>query len=285
MWPRLRFTRQGLCTTESPPVSSSLDAILAPQTVLGSFFVLFLGGVVFYFVTSGTSWFYYFVARRERFFPGQAAAVEAERAQRKREWLWAFFNLLGNAVVTAPIHHFIVTGESRVYLDVAERGWGYLLFSVVAVLVFTEPLVYWAHRLLHHPVLYKHIHLHHHQFRKPTPWTSMAFHPLDSFAQAAPHHLFAFLFPIHIGVYMFFIMFLQLWSTFIHERVTWVRWGAINYTAHHTLHHHANKYNFGQFFTFCDRAFGSYKDPAGLVYDGADPRSAPEPLSVRQPAS
>ena len=243
----------------------------------GSFTVLMTGGVFFYFLTSGTSWLYYCLLRRDRFFPGQESQIPRERSQRKTEWLWAFYNLLGNAVITAPIHHLIVTGNSRVYLSVGERGWPYLIFSVIAVLVFTEPLVYWAHRILHHPVLYKHIHLHHHQFRVPSPWTSMAFHPLDSFAQAAPHHLFAFLFPVHVGVYMFFIMFLQLWSTFIHERVTWVRWSFINYTSHHTLHHKANKYNYGQFFTVCDRLFGSYRAPEGLVYDGADPQATPEP--------
>src|SRR5580692_8463253 len=103
-------------------------------------------------------------------------------------------------------------------------------------------------------------------------WTSMAFHPLDSFAQAAPHHLLAFVLPLHVSVYAFFIMFLQVWSTFIHERVTWVRWGAINFTAHHTLHHKQNKWNYGQFFTFCDRIFGTYRNPSGLVYDGAERR-------------
>lgn len=84
--------------------------------------------------------------------------------------------------------------------------------------------------------------------------------------------LLIFLLPLHVSVYAFFLMFLQVWSTLIHERVTWVRWGAINYTAHHTLHHKLNKTNYGQFFTACDRLFGSYKSPEGLVYDGADPR-------------
>jgi lathosterol oxidase len=104
----------------------------------------------------------------------------------------------------------------------------------------------------------------------------MAFHPLDSFAQAAPHHLLAFILPLHVSVYAFFIMFLQVWSTFIHERVTWVRWGAVNYTSLHTLHHKLNKYNYGQFFTFSDRLFGTYKSSEGLVYDGAD-RLEPAP--------
>ena len=74
----------------------------------------------------------------------------------------------------------------------------------------------------------------------------MAFHPLDSFAQAAPHHLCLFLLPLHLSVYAFFIMFLQVWSTFIHERVTWVRWDMVNFTAHHTLHHKLKRYGWSR---------------------------------------
>jgi lathosterol oxidase len=253
-----------------------LRAILAPETMVGSFAVLFVGGVFFYLLTSGTSYLYYCVWRRERFFPGWNPNIPEEQKIRRQEWRWAFYNLFGNAVVTAPIHHLIVTGRSRIYFGIGEHGWGWYAASIVVVLAVTEPLVYWAHRLLHHPAFYKRFHLPHHRFRTPSPWTSMAFHPLDSFAQAAPHHLLVFILPLHVSVYAFFVMFLQVWSTFIHERVTWVRWGAINHTSLHTLHHKANKYNYGQFFTFCDRFFGTYKSSEGLVYDGAI-RSDPVP--------
>ena len=64
---------------------------------------------------------------------------------------------------------------------------------------FTETLVYWVHRSLHHPLLYRALHRYHHEFREPTPWVSMAFHPLDSFAQGAPYHLFALLFMFSIS--------------------------------------------------------------------------------------
>jgi lathosterol oxidase len=244
-------------------------ALLAPKGVLGSFAVLFGGGVLFYVATSGTSYLYYCVLRRERFFPGWDPGTQEERQLRRFEWRWALWNLLGNALITAPIHHAIVMGHSRIYFDVDEHGWGWYALSVAVVLVVTEPLVYGAHRLLHHPLLYKRLHLTHHRLRTPSPWTSMAFHPLDSFAQAAPHHLLAFALPLHVSVYAFFIVFLQVWSTFIHERVTWVRWAAVNFTAHHTLHHKQNKWNYGQFFTVCDRLFGTYKSPDGIVYDGA----------------
>lgn len=259
-----------------------LDAVIAPRTLLGSLLVLFVGGVIFYLLTSGTSYLYYCVWRRERFFPGWDPTTPEERAMRRKEWRWAFYNILGNAVLTAPVHHAIVTGHTRLYFAVSDHGWGWYAASILVVLAVTEPLVYWAHRLLHHPVLYKHLHLPHHMFRSPTPWTSMAFHPLDSFAQAAPHHLLAFILPLHLSVYAGFIVFLQVWSTFIHERVTWVRLGgALNYTACHTLHHKLNKSNYGQFFTFCDRLWGTYKNPEGLVYDGANQApAASEPVAA-----
>ncbi len=236
--------------------------------MLGSFVVLFVGGIVFYLVTSGSSYLYYFIVRKQRFFPNETP----DPAQMRKERRWAVYSLFGNAVFTAPIHHFIVQGKSQVYFDFGAHSTGWFLISIALMVVITETLVFWAHWALHHPFLYKHIHLHHHQFRKTTPWASVAFHPLDSFAQAAPHHLCAFLFPVHIGVYAASVTFVTLWSVFIHERVTfsWVRFGLINNTMHHTAHHKFNKWNYGQWFTIWDRIMGTHKDPIGLVDDGYD---------------
>jgi lathosterol oxidase len=241
--------------------------VFGPQAILVSFALLFVGGLLFYIIISGSSYLYYCVLRRDRYFP-PAQRRTREWAEVKKEWRWSFYNLVGNAALTAPIYVLIVSGRSQVYFDIAEHSVPYFVFSVALLLMLTELLVYWAHRLLHLPALYARFHIHHHQFRTPSPWTSMAFHPLDSFAQAAPHHLCAFLFPVHAGVYFFAIMFLQVWSTFIHERVSWAPATLLNHTAHHTAHHKFNRYNYGQFFTICDRAFGTYKSPVGVVFDG-----------------
>lgn len=245
-----------------------LEFIVRPPTIFHSFLLLTVGGLVFFAMTSGSSWLYYCVLRRDRFFPNDDASKEGE--QRKKEMKWAVYNVVGNAIFTAPIHHLVISGHSKVYFDVDERGWPYFFGSIFFILTITEPLVYWAHRILHHPVLYRWLHTHHHQFRTPSPWTSMAFHPVDSFMQAVPHHLCAFLFPVHVGIYVGFIIFLQVWSTWIHERVTWVRHPLVNFTACHTVHHKLNRFNFGQFFTICDRIWGTYKSPYGVVYDGVE---------------
>jgi lathosterol oxidase len=238
------------------------------QTMLVSFALLFVGGLCFYLITSGSSYLYYWVFRVNRYFPPEQRRKN-EWGEVKKEWRWSLYNLLGNAVLTAPICALIVSGKSKVYFDVSEYGVAYTIFSAALQLAITELLVYWVHRLLHLPPLYRRLHIHHHRFRTPSPWTSMAFHPLDSFAQAAPHHLCVVLFPVYGGVYLFAIMFLQVWSTLIHERVSWLRTPLLHYTAHHSAHHQFFRCNYGQFFTICDRAFGTYKEPLGSVYDGA----------------
>ena len=57
----------------------------------------------------------------------------------------------------------------------------------------------------------------------------------------------------------------MIWSVVIHNRVSLVRFRVINYTAHHTLHHVYNKFNFGQFLTLCDRLGGTYRIPMSSV--------------------
>ena len=137
----------------------------------------------------------------------------------------------------------------------------YLIASFGVYLFFTETLIYWTHRALHHRVLYKWIHLKHHEFRKPIPFAGVSFNPIDSFLQALPHHLCALFLPIHVGIYLGMLTLVTIWAVLIHDRVSFVRWGGLLYTGHHTIHHHYNKYNFGQFFTFWDRWGGTYKSP------------------------
>src|SRR5581483_6613697 len=107
--------------------------------------------------------------------------------------------------------------------------------------------------------------------------------PLDSFAQALPHHLCAYLFPLHVWVYHGFVAIVTLWAVAIHDRVTWAPYGFINNTGCHTAHHWFNKYNYGQFFTFWDRLCGTYKDPRALpdrFFAAISWRRSPDRLAI-----
>lgn len=227
-----------------------------------TFVFLTVSGYGYYWILAGLSFLLFFVWQKRRFNPD----YRTDWAENRNAMKWGFYSITGNAVLTAPIHVLIANGYSKVYYDVGDFGWGYLLLSVVMMLVITETLVYWAHRFLHWGKMWDRIHVYHHQFRKPTPWAGVAFHPLDSFMQGFPHHLCAFLFPMHVDVYLASVALLTLWAVSIHDRVSIVRWGAINYAGHHTMHHYYNDYNYGQYTTFWDRLCGTYRSPRAETF-------------------
>jgi lathosterol oxidase len=222
-----------------------------------TFLVLTVSGYGFYFLLASLNYLYFFVWRRKRYTPDYTPNWHENR----RAMRLAMASMAGNALLTAPIHVAIATGHSRIYYDVDDYGWTHLVLTIVAMLIVTETLVYWAHRLLHVGPFWRHLHRHHHSWRQPTPWVAVSFHPLDSFLQAIPHHLCAFIMPVHIGVYLTSLVLVTVWSVSIHDRVSFLRWGAINYADHHAIHHWYDDHNYGQYTTFWDRLCGTYRSP------------------------
>jgi lathosterol oxidase len=223
-----------------------------------TFLVLTCSGYGLYMLVAALNYLYFFVWRKARY----NADFETNWSEDRRAMRWAFASIAGNALLTMPFHIAIATGHSKIYYDIDDYGWTHLFLSMIAMLIVTETLVYWAHRVLHMGPLWHKLHRHHHSWKRPTPWVAVSFHPVDSFMQALPHHLCAFLFPVHVGVYLSSVVLVTIWSVSIHDRVSFLRWGAINYAHHHSIHHWYDNYNFGQYTTFWDRLCGTYRSPA-----------------------
>jgi lathosterol oxidase len=233
------------------------EALGLPNHPVVVFLTLTIGGFLYFLTLASISYGIFFVWKRDRFHPG----YQPDRDDIKNSLKWSFYSVSGNAALMMPVHLLIAGGYSKIYWNVGDHGWGWMAAQVVLILAITETLIYWIHRWLHSDWLYHHIHKPHHQFVVPTPWAGVAFNPLDSFAQALPHHLCLFLFPVHGGVYLTFIGFITLWAVMIHDRLSFMPWRGVNYTGHHTLHHWYYNCNYGQFFTLWDRLGGTYRDP------------------------
>ncbi|KAI5892799.1 uncharacterized protein SCHCODRAFT_02543117 [Schizophyllum commune H4-8] len=167
-------------------------------------------------------------------------------------------------LLTLPWFLAEVHGYSRLYDNVGTYGWPYFLFSIFFFLAFTDYCIYWAHRWLHIPVIYRWLHKPHHKWIIPTPFASHAFHPCDGYIQSLPYHIFIFLFPLHRYLYLGLFVFVNFWSIFIHDSDMITGHpleNIINGPAHHTLHHVYFTVNYGQYFTWSDRAGGSYMHP------------------------
>lgn len=228
-----------------------------PETPLVIFGVLSLTGILSVVALSGLSYYTFFVRGRKTFHPN----YQPDKQEIRKAIKWSIYSQLGNAALLAPIHYLLANGYGNLYVSVDEYGWGWLLLSIPVILVLSETAIYWTHRSLHSDLLFDRIHGKHHEFKVPMSFAAFAFRPIDPFLQGLPHHICAFLFPVNIFVYMGSLVFLMFWSVSIHDRISFVRWKAINYTGHHTLHHWYSNYNFGQYFTFWDRLMGTYKSP------------------------
>lgn len=263
------------------PQSWAEDSVF--RQLLTLYVLTAVGGWLLYFITASMSYIFLFDKHYKlhpNFLPNQ---VQLEIA-------YATWSIPYMALATAPVFFLEVRGYSKLYLETATRNesnstlnasridgdqvryftnsWAFMLLSIGSFLMFTDCLIYWIHRGLHHRFFYKYIHKPHHKWKVPTPYASHAFHPIDGFLQSVPYHIYPFLFPLHKLTYLGLFIFVNVWTVSIHDgdyRVPLLLQPFINGSAHHTDHHILYRYNYGQFFTLWDRIGGSFNFPSQLT--------------------
>ena len=118
---------------------------------------------------------------------------------------------------------------------------------------------------MHHPKLFKHIHLVHHQSTNPTPYTSFSFHPLESLVEFGIVPLVALVLPLHASALFLFTAWSIAFNVMGHTGYEfsprgftqhWLfKW--FNTPTHHNMHHSKSKYNYGLYFNIWDRLMGT----------------------------
>ncbi|KAE9400006.1 fatty acid hydroxylase [Gymnopus androsaceus JB14] len=258
-YPLTPFETTSLNVTSIPDTLSTWPRSYIPRQLI-SLFVLSLFGIhVLYFLFASLSYYFIFdhkMMLHPRFLPNQVS-LEIKTS------LSAFPVM---SILMLPFFLGEVRpGWSKLYANVDDQwgGWWYLVASVPGFLLFTDYCIYWIHRWLHHPLLYK-LHKPHHKWIIPTPFASHAFHPVDGYLQGLAYHLFVFIFPMHRILYLGLFVAVNFWTIFIHDSDMITGHpleNFINGPAHHTLHHIYFTVNYGQYFTWADRAGNSYRHP------------------------
>lgn len=215
-----------------------------------------LFGATLYFICSSLSYIFIFdktTFKHPKFLKNQVR-MEIKQAVGAMPWM---------AVLTTPFFLAEVRGYSRLYDVFSDAPWGlwYNWAQFPLFLIFTDFWVYLIHRGLHHPLIYKHLHKAHHRWIMPTPYASVAFHPVDGFMQSLPYHVFPFVLPLQKFAYLALFAFVQVWTVFIHDGEYVANSPIINGAACHTMHHLYFNYNYGQYTTLWDRLGGSYRKP------------------------
>jgi lathosterol oxidase len=170
------------------------------------------------------------------------------------------FSLNGAAIV-----YGVITGVFTVYPDFDTAGVGYLVASVIAIIVAHDAYFYWTHRLMHLPRLYPYFHRTHHRSIAPTPFAAYAFDIPEALLMAAFTPLWLLFVPMHgLGLFLF-MAFMIVRNVMGHAGVELMpraladsRWfGWINATTHHDLHHASFHHNYGLYFTWWDSLMGT----------------------------
>ena len=219
------------------------------------FLIVWLFGLVVYFICSTLS--YVFVFDKTTFKHPKYLKNQIRMEMKQTMVAMPVMSLL-----TIPAFVGEVRGYAKLYDLPSEAPfylYNYLQFPLF--ILFTDFCIYWIHRGLHHPRLYKTLHKPHHKWIMPTPFASHAFHPLDGFAQSVPYHVFPFILPLQKLASVGLFAFINIWTILIHDGEYVADSPILNGAACHTMHHLYFNYNYGQFTTLWDRLGGSYRKP------------------------
>lgn len=220
-----------------------------------------LFGVLLYFVFASLS--YFFIFDKKTF-----EHPKYLRNQIKLEMKQTMESMPLMSVCFAPFMVAEVRGYSKAYDQAHEAPFpAYNWIQFPLFLMFTDFCIYWIHRGLHHPLIYKRLHKPHHKWIMPTPFASHAFHPLDGFAQGVPYHIFIFLFPLQKIAFVCLFVFINFWTILIHDGEFVSDNPVVNGAACHSIHHLAFNYNYGQYTTLWDRLGGSYRKPDRSMFN------------------
>ncbi len=187
--------------------------------------------------------------------------------QVRRELSYSFLTVVIFSSMGWLVHYGFFRPFMLLYTDIHTYsfgipgfGWFYVGLSLIATIVVHDAYFYWMHRLMHHRLLYRHVHRLHHRSITPAPTTAYAFAPGEALLHAAFLPLILLIVPLHPVAIGLFTMVMIARNTLAHTGievfpagfVTGVyRWNTT--VTHHDLHHLHGAGNYGFYFTWWDR--------------------------------
>lgn len=202
--------------------------------------------------------------RRTQLASRKIQAREATRADIQRELVASFQTCLVYVLITV----LVIWGRKTDVLQPFDRDMGWLpgIGLLIAIVIAHDAYFYWAHRIMHHPRLFKTFHRFHHKTVTPTPFTAYAFAVPEAFVMAIFFPIWQFFVPTPPWVMFTFLNLQIIRNVMGHAGVElhprwWLKtpltaW--ISTTTHHDMHHSGSfNHNYGFYFRFWDKMMGT----------------------------
>lgn len=237
-----------------------------------------------YFIFAGIAFFlFYIVLRRDYTF---------RKIQPKYPAISDYFREIGYSILTMSLFTLVpmfliksplIRPHTTFYTNIDQYGKVYFWSAFIIMFLMHDTYFYWMHRMMHHPRLFKWIHLVHHKSVNPSPWAAYSFHPLEAIVEVGILVVFLFTIPIHKFHLLFFFLFMIIYNVYGHlgfelypkgfSKHPIGRW--INTSVNHNQHHQYFKGNYGLYLLFWDRLMGTIRQDYNLKYDEVKSKEIP----------
>ncbi len=159
-----------------------------------------------------------------------------------------------------------------------------VIVQAAAMLLITDFIQYWLHRLFHGRDLWK-FHAIHHSARQVDWLTCVRFHPVNFVLYSTLTVSLTYLMGFSSEVFVALLPFNVLYSAMVHANLNWT-FGPLKYVFaspvfhrwHHTKSYEGGNKNFAPTFPFYDLLFGTFYMPEGKIPEhyGTDDDDVPD---------
>ena len=223
-----------------------------------------------YLLFAGVAYLIFWVWKREKLQYKRTQMEYPDKSKLVNEFKYSMITMVIFSFVGIGIFAAKQSGLTHIYQDFHSKGWGYFVFSVIAMIVIHDTYFYWTHKLMHHKSIFKYVHKVHHNSTNPSPWAAFSFHPLEAVIEAGILPLIVFTMPVHSLAILSFLIYMTFMNVLGHLgfelypkgfTTHWFgKWH--NTSTHHNMHHKFYNCNYGLYFNFWDRIMrtnhGSY---------------------------
>lgn len=221
--------------------------------------------LVRYFFIAGVFFLVFYVFFRKRFSRNKIQQRRAKPGDFAREVL---HSVLSSAIMSAEAAILLFTPfrhHTLVYASLRQYPIWWIPVSLGIALVIHDTYFYWMHRVMHHPALFRYVHLVHHRSVNPSPWASYSFHIIEAAIEGAIVFVLAFILPVSVLTVLLFTVVSFVINVYGHlgyeimpkRLIKSPVFRIINTSVYHNLHHSKFKGNYSLYFRHWDRWMGT----------------------------
>jgi len=238
--------------------------LAAMQEAFKHFWVDFAGEALRYWIFAGTTFLLVWVIFRRRLLHRLIQKKFPENERLLKEFLYSMSSVAIFSLIGVGVYFGIKQGYGQMYKHINDYGVPYFLLSIVLCILIHDTYFYWTHRLMHHPRIFKYVHLVHHKSTNPSPWAAYSFHPFEAIIQGLIGPLLILLLPLHVYALLAFAMYQISYNVMGHLSFELFPGGFTksfmfwhNTTTHHNMHHKFFNCHYSIYFNWWDRLMGT----------------------------